>query len=99
TRTPPATPQRSTPFPATSLALLGTGGNYTLNNSGNLIGTVAANTGSANLTTSGAVTIGAVGGVTGWTTTGNSTLTAIGGASNITVSNAVNWSNSSLTLN
>jgi hypothetical protein len=52
-----------------------------------------------NLTTSGAVTIGAVGGVTGWTTTGNSTLTAIGGASDITVSNAVNWSNSSLTLN
>jgi hypothetical protein len=44
------------------------------------------------------VTIGAVGGVTGWTTTGNSTLTASGGTSDITISNAVNWSNSSLTL-
>jgi len=51
-----------------------------------------------NLTSNGAVTIGAVGGVTGWTTTGNSTLTASGGTSDITVSNAVNWSNSSLTL-
>ena len=75
------------------------GGNYTLNNSGNLIGTVAANTGSVNLISNGAVTIGAVGGVTGWTTTGNSTLTAIGSTSDIVVSNAVNWGNSSLTLN
>jgi hypothetical protein len=44
------------------------------------------------------VTIGAVGGVTGWTSTGNSTLTATGSTSDITVSNAVNWGNSSLML-
>jgi len=79
--------------------LLGSGGSYTLNNSGNLIATVAANTGSVNLTSSEAVTIGTVGAITGWTTTGNSTLTATGSTSDITVSNAVNWGNSSLLLN
>src|SRR6516165_103326 len=92
------TATQSAAMTATNLALLGSGGSYTLNNLSNLIGTVAANTGSVNLTTTGAVTIGAVGGVTGWNTTGNSTLTASGGTSDITVSNAVNWSNSSLTL-
>ena len=92
------TATQSAPITASNLALLGSGGSYTLNHSGNLIGTVAANTGSVNLTSSGAVTIGAAGGVTGWTTTSNSTLTAIGSTSDITVSNAVNWSNSSLTL-
>jgi autotransporter-associated beta strand protein len=93
-----STATQSAPITATNLVLLGSGGSYTLNNPGNLIGTVAVNTGSVNLTSNGAVTIGAVGGVTGWTTTGNSTLTARGGTSDITVSNAVNWSNSSLTL-
>jgi hypothetical protein len=92
------TATQSAAITATNLALLGSGGSYTLNNSGNLIGTVAANTGSVNLTSSGAVTIGAAGGVTGWTTTGNSTLAAIGSTSDITVSNAVNWGNSSLML-
>jgi hypothetical protein len=92
------TATQSAAITASNLALLGSGGSYTLNHSGNLIGTVAANTGSVNLTSNGAVTIGAVGGVTGWTTTGNSRLTASGGTSDITVSNAVNWSNSSLTL-
>src|SRR5262249_22300054 len=93
------TATQSAAITATNLALLGSGGTYTLNNPGNLIGTVAANTGSVNLTSSGAVTIGAAGGVTGWTTTGNSTLTATGSTSDITVSNAVNWGNSSLMLN
>src|SRR5262245_17686717 len=93
------TATQSAAITATNLALLGSGGSYTLNNPGNLIGTVAANTGSVNLTSSGAVTIGAAGGVTGWTTTGNSTLTAMGSTSDITVSNAVNWGNSSLMLN
>src|SRR5262245_25658642 len=93
------TATQSAAITATNLALLGSGGSYTLNNPGNLIGTVAANTGSVNLTSSGAVTIGAAGGVTGWTTTGNSTLTAMGSTSDITVSNAVNWGNSFLVLN
>ena len=93
-----STATQSAPITATNLLLLGSGGSYTLNNPGNLIGTVAANTGSVNLTSNGAVTIGAVGGVTDWTTTGNSTLTASGGTSDITVSNAVTWSNRSLTL-
>jgi hypothetical protein len=93
-----STATQAAPITATNLLLLGSGGSYTLNNPGNLIGTVAVNTGSVNLTSNGAVTIGTVGGVTGWTTAGNSTLTASGGTSDITVSNAVNWSNSSLTL-
>jgi len=93
-----STATQSAPITATNLLLLGSGGSYTLNNPGNLIGTVAANTGSVNLTSNGAVIIGAVGGVTDWTTTGNSTLTASGGTSDITVSNAVTWSNCSLTL-
>jgi hypothetical protein len=92
------TATQSAAITAANLALLGTGGSYTLNNSGNLIATVAVNTGSVNLTTSEAVTIGTVGGTTGWTTTGNSTLTATGSTSDITVSNAVNWGNSSLLL-
>src|SRR5262249_29558298 len=90
---------QSAAITAANLALLGSGGSYTLNNSGNLIATVAANTGSVNLTSSEAVTIGTVGAITGWTTTGNSTLTATGSTSDITVSNAVNWGNSSLLLN
>jgi MBG domain (YGX type)/Repeats of unknown function (DUF5649) len=92
------TATQSAAITALNLALLGTGGSYTLNNAGNLIATLAANTGSVNLTSDQAVTVGAVGGVTGWTTAGNSALTASGGVSDITVSNPVNWGNGTLTL-
>ena len=92
------TATQSAAITALNLALLGTGGSYTLNSAGNLIGTLAANTGSVNLTSDQAVTVGEVGGVTGWTTAGNSVLTASGGVSDITVSNPVNWGNSTLTL-
>jgi fibronectin-binding autotransporter adhesin len=94
-----ATATQSAAITATNLALLGTGGSYTLNNSGNLIGTVAANTGSVSLTSNQAVTIGTVGSTVGWTTTGNSTLTANGSGSDIVVADAVSWSGSMLTLN
>ncbi len=94
-----ATVTQSAAITATNLALLGTGGTYTLNNPGNLIGTVAANTGSVNLTSNQAVTIGTVAGTVGWTTTGNSTLTANGSSSDITIADAVSWSGSMLTLN
>ena len=93
------TATQSAAITATKLALLGSGGSYTLNNAGNLIGTLAVDTGSVSLTNGQALTIGTVAGTTGWTTTGNSALTAIGAAADITVSNAVTWANSSLTLN
>jgi Repeats of unknown function (DUF5649) len=89
---------QSAPITATNLALLGAAGSYTLNNAGNLIGTLAANTGSVSLTNGQALTIGTVSGTAGWTTTGNSTLTALGGAADVTVANAVSWGNSTLTL-
>jgi hypothetical protein len=92
------TATQSAAITATNLALLGSGGSYTLNHAGNLIGTLAVNTGSVSLTNGQALTIGTVSGTTGWTTTGNSALTAIGATADITVSNAVTWANSTLTL-
>jgi MBG domain (YGX type)/Repeats of unknown function (DUF5649) len=92
------TATQSAAITAANLALLGSGGSYTLNNAGNLIGTLAVNTGSVSLTNGQALTIGTVAGTTGWTTTGNSALAAIGAAADITVSNAVTWANSTLTL-
>jgi hypothetical protein len=93
------TATQSAAITATNLALLGNGGSYSLNDAGNLIGTLAVNTGSVSLTNGQALTIGTVAGTTGWTTTGNSALTAIGATADITVSNAVTWANSTLTLN
>jgi hypothetical protein len=92
------TATQSAAITATSLALLGSGGSYTLNDAGNLIGTLAVNTGSVSLTNGQALTIGTVAGTPGWTTTGNSTLTTTGGSSGITVANAVSSSGSALTL-
>ncbi|WP_029012624.1 MBG domain-containing protein [Niveispirillum irakense] len=50
---------------ASKLALLGAGGTFTLNNSGNQIGTLAADTGAISLTNQGVLTIGTVGTVSG----------------------------------
>src|SRR5262249_20205264 len=52
---------------ATNLALLGAGGSYTLNNAGNQIGVLAANTGSVSLTDASNLSIGTVAGVSGVT--------------------------------
>ena len=92
------TATQSAAITASNLALLGSGGSYTLNDAGNLIGTLAVNTGSVSLTNGQALTIGTVAGTTGWTTTSNSALAAIGAAADVTVSNAVTWANSTLTL-
>ncbi len=64
---------------ANNLLLLGTGGNYTLTNAGNSIGTLAANTGAISLTDTGSLTVGSVAGTTGVTSTGAVTLVSSGG--------------------
>ena len=68
----------------TNLLLLGTGGVYNLTNTTNTFGTVAANTGSVNLSRSSAAALatGTVSGTVGITTTGDVTLTSPG---NVTV--------------
>jgi hypothetical protein len=81
------TATQSAAITAINLALLGTGGSYTLNNAGNMIGTVAANTGSVSLTSGQALTIGTVSGTVGLSST-----------SDIILSSAVSWGNGTLTL-
>jgi filamentous hemagglutinin family protein len=65
---------------ASNLELLGTGGNYVLTSTSNVIGTLAANTGSINVSRSAAAALatGTVGSTVGITTTGNVTLTSAG---------------------
>ncbi len=57
------------------LNLLGSGGTYTLTNTSNSIGALAANTGAISVTDKSALAIGTVAGTTGVTATGNVTLT------------------------
>ncbi|WP_027030776.1 MBG domain-containing protein [Mesorhizobium loti] len=59
---------------ANSLLLLGGGGSYTLANSGNAIGTLAASTGTVSVTYNGDLTIGAVAGIYGVTASGAVTV-------------------------
>ena len=61
-----------------SLGLEGTGGAFTLTNTGNTIPTIAASTGSVTAQTSGALTVGAVGDATGNTVTGVSASATTG---------------------
>ncbi|MDP1613549.1 MAG: YDG domain-containing protein, partial [Sulfuritalea sp.] len=63
---------------AAGLELLGAGGAYTLTNAGNLITTLAANTGSINVTNNQALRVGTVYTAGSITTTGDLTLTATG---------------------
>ena len=58
---------QSAPITAASLALLGSGGSYMLNNSANDIGTLAANTSVINVTSNGGLAFGAVAGTVGVT--------------------------------
>jgi len=57
------------------LELLGTGGSYTLNNSGNTVQKLAGNTGAVSLTNQGNLTVGVVNGTTGLTATNDIKLT------------------------
>lgn len=62
---------QSAALTAGSLQLLGTGGTHTLTNTGNAVGTLAANTGSVDFVHAGALTIGTVNGTTGATVAGD----------------------------
>jgi hypothetical protein len=73
---------------ATGLALTGAGGAYTLNNAGNAITTLAANTGSVDYKQAGALIVGTVG-TAGVTTSGVARIETTGAASNLTLNNAV----------
>ncbi len=73
---------------ASGLALLGTGGAYTLGNAGNAVTTLAANTGSIDYKQTTALAIGTVG-VTGVSTTGAAKIETTGAGSNLTLNNAV----------
>ena len=67
---------------ASNLALTGTSVNYTLTNSANSVGTLAANTGSLNYRDSGGINIGTVGSTSGVDTNNNDfTLRAAGALS------------------
>ncbi len=70
---------------AANLELLGAGGSYTLTNPSNDVSTLAANTGTINLTDHTALTIGTVGSTNGVTTAGNLTLTTTGTNSNLSI--------------
>ncbi|TRZ89877.1 MAG: S-layer family protein, partial [Rhodocyclaceae bacterium] len=61
---------QSAAITASGLSLLGTGGSYVLNNSGNNAATLAANTGSVSYTDTDALTIGTVGATNGIAATG-----------------------------
>ena len=73
---------------ASGLDLLGSGVAYTLTNAGNAISTLAGNTGSVNLLSSNALTVGTVGTV-GLTTSGAVTLQTSGATSDVTLSQSI----------
>ena len=64
-------------FTATNLALLGSGGSYTLTG-GNSVGTLAANTGSINFNDTSGLTIGTVAGTSGIASSGSVIVTTSG---------------------
>ena len=81
---------------ASSLALTGTSANYTLTNSANSVGTLAANTGSLNYRDSGGINIGTVGSTSGVNTNNNDfTLRAAGALS---INNTVNAGTGTVSL-
>lgn len=62
------------------LELLGTGGNYQLTSTSNIIGTLAGDTGDVAVTDHGSLTIGTAGGSTGLLASGSLALTSRGGS-------------------
>lgn len=74
---------------ASGLALLGTGGAYTLAHASNAVSTLAANTGSMDVGLSGAATIGTVGATTGVAATGTVKLSTGG---NLTIASGASVS-------
>jgi filamentous hemagglutinin family protein len=60
------------------LSLLGSGGNYALNNSGNSVGVLAADTGNISFVNGSGLAIGTVDGTVGITTAGTTTIVASG---------------------
>ena len=79
-----------------SLQLLGGSASYTLTNSSNSVGTVAASTGGVSLTNGAALSVGTVSGTVGITSSGNVTLT---GSSTIAIDNAIAATSGRLTVN
>lgn len=84
---------------APNLAVTGAGGSFQLTNSGNMIGVAAANANSLNLVNGGgsALTIGAVGALTGVTLSASGSILQIGGQS-LTISAPVSASGGALSL-
>ncbi|HEY5068101.1 MAG TPA: S8 family serine peptidase [Xanthobacteraceae bacterium] len=78
---------QSAPITATNLGLSGNGGSFTLTNSSNQIGTLAATVGSVSLTDATKLTIGTVGGSSGVTASNSLTLDVNG---NIAALGAIN---------
>ncbi|MBI3377102.1 MAG: putative Ig domain-containing protein [Nitrospirae bacterium] len=73
---------------AAGLELLGTGGTYTLTNTGNAIATLAGNTGSVSYSQAGGLTIGAVNLTSGLTASNTILVQTTGAAADITLNNA-----------
>ncbi len=74
---------------ANGLALIGSGGSFTLRNAGNVATTVAANTGSVDYAQAGALAVGTVGSTVGVTTSGVAAVETTGAASGLTLNSAV----------
>ena len=81
---------------ASNLALTGTSVNYTLTNSANSVGTLAANTGSLNYRNSGGINIGTVGSTSGVNTNNNDFTLTAGGA--LSINNTVNAGTGTVSL-
>ena len=81
---------------ASNLALTGTSVNYTLTNSANSVGTLAANTGSLNYRDSGGINLGTVGSTSGVNTNNNDFTLTAGGA--LSINNTVNAGTGTVSL-
>ena len=81
---------------ASNLALTGTSVNYTLTNSANSVGTLAANTGSLNYRNSGGINIGTVRSTLGVNTNNNDFTLRAGGA--LSINNTVNAGTGTVSL-